>query len=162
MGFWPLRLDLRVIVKSEVLIGRTLEEGGCAKSPLEAAYFRLHKHQKTDVLLLLKSAVFFIKQSFSSLQTPAWGARGRVFESLRPDHIIQGVARFFISRPLFFLSAFTPTKPLALGGSSRLPRGRTQALALTPGLFTDVVWSFSREAPGTALGNSPSSSCICS
>jgi hypothetical protein len=46
----------------------------------------------------------------------AWGARGRVFESLRPDHIIQGVARFYLATPFLFLVVFTPTKRLALGG----------------------------------------------
>ena len=34
----------------------------------------------------------------------AWGARGRVFESLRPDHIIQGVARFYLATPFYFWS----------------------------------------------------------
>ena len=33
-----------------------------------------------------------------------WGARGRVFESLRPDHIIQGVARFYLATPFYFWS----------------------------------------------------------
>ena len=37
----------------------------------------------------------------------AWGARGRVFESLRPDHIIQGVARFYLATPFYFY-AFLP------------------------------------------------------
>jgi len=32
----------------------------------------------------------------------AWGARGRVFESLRPDHIIQGVARFYLATLFYF------------------------------------------------------------
>ncbi|MNZ98599.1 hypothetical protein D3C78_1178890 [compost metagenome] len=36
-----------------------------------------------------------------------WGARGRVFESLRPDHIIQGVARFYLATPFYF-TAFLP------------------------------------------------------
>jgi hypothetical protein len=51
-----------------------------------------------------------------SIQSPAWGARGRVFESLRPDHIIQGVARFYLATLFLFLIVFTPTKPLALYG----------------------------------------------
>ena len=37
----------------------------------------------------------------------AWGARGRVFESLRPDHIIQRVARFYLAT-LFYFSSFLP------------------------------------------------------
>jgi hypothetical protein len=55
-----------------------------------------------------------VPYSFSA-PLQAWGARGRVFESLRPDHIIQGVARFYLATLLFFF-VFTPTKGLALGG----------------------------------------------
>jgi hypothetical protein len=61
----------------------------CAKPPLEAACFRLHKHKKEHVLPRPERAVIVIKQVLRSLCSPAWGARGRVFESLRPDHIIQ-------------------------------------------------------------------------
>jgi len=38
----------------------------------------------------------------------AWGARGRVFESLRPDHIFQGVARFYLATPFYFWSFLLP------------------------------------------------------
>jgi len=72
----------------------------------------------------------------------AWGARGRVFESLRPDHIIQGVARFYLATPFYFW-LFLPLQNHQLWvESSRPPRGRAQALALTRGLITNVVWSF--------------------
>ena len=81
-----------------------------------------------------------VAQSGSAL---AWGARGRVFESLRPDHIIQRVARFYLAT-LFYVWSFLPLQNHRLWvESSRLPRGRTQALALTRGLFTNVDWSFS-------------------
>ena len=42
-----------------------------------------------------------VAQSGSAL---AWGARGRVFESLRPDHINQGVARLYLATPFYFLT----------------------------------------------------------
>ncbi len=47
-----------------------------------------------------------VAQSGSAL---AWGARGRVFESLRPDHINQGVARFYLAT-LFYFDRFYPYK----------------------------------------------------
>ena len=37
-----------------------------------------------------------------------WGARGRVFESLRPDHIIQGVARSYLATLFYFRSLLPP------------------------------------------------------
>ena len=60
-----------------------------AKPPLQAACFRAHKHEKADVLPVTNRPVILKKQMLGSLQSPAWGARGRVFESLRPDHIFQ-------------------------------------------------------------------------
>jgi hypothetical protein len=71
------------------VFGRQDAGDGCAKPPLEAACFRLHKHKKTDVLQPQKQPVFLLNQQYAILQAPAWGARGRVFESLRPDHIFQ-------------------------------------------------------------------------
>jgi hypothetical protein len=85
-----------------IVFGWQDAEDGCAKPPLEAACFRLHKHKKADVLPPSERAVILIKQLLGSLQSPAWGARGRVFESLRPDHIIQGVARFYLATPFYF------------------------------------------------------------
>jgi hypothetical protein len=35
---------------------------GCAKPPLEATVYRLHKHKKADVLPPLKGGIFFLKQ----------------------------------------------------------------------------------------------------
>ena len=49
----------------------------------------------------------------------AWGARGRVFESLRPDHIIQGVARFYLAT-LFYFCRFYPYKTTGSGWNLRL------------------------------------------
>ena len=76
----------------------------------------------------------------------------------RPQHGVLGVEcsnhsdptiffkglRDFISRPFFIFFSFLPLQNHWLWvESSRLPRGRTQALALTRGLFTNVDWSFS-------------------
>jgi hypothetical protein len=60
-----------------------------AKPSLEAACFRLQNHKKGCILQALFRAVFFQNQRLIGLWSPAWGARGRVFESLRPDHIFQ-------------------------------------------------------------------------
>ena len=90
----------------------------CAKPPLEAACFRLHKHKKADVLPVPNRPVIVIKQVVRPLQSPAWGARGRVFESLRPDHIIQGVARFYLAT-LFYFCCFYPHKTAGSGWNLR-------------------------------------------
>ena len=68
---------------------RSMACASCAKPPLQAPVFRLHKHAKAGALPLKENKVTLLKQSLRSLQAQAWGARGRVFESLRPDHIIQ-------------------------------------------------------------------------
>ena len=49
VGFW-------------IVIGRQNAGDGCAKPPLEAAYFRLHKHKKMDVLQPVKLAIFLLNQ----------------------------------------------------------------------------------------------------
>jgi hypothetical protein len=83
--------------------------------------------------------IFFINQYVIAPQSPAWGARGRVFESLRPDHIIQGVTSFYLATPFYFTSFLPLQNHWLWVESSRLPRGRTQALALTRGLFTKAA-----------------------
>ena len=61
---------------------------------------------------LLSCITYFIGlggffETLLEARLPSWGARGRVFESLRPDHIFQGVARFYLATP-FYYSAFLP------------------------------------------------------
>jgi hypothetical protein len=70
-----------------VEVGRTPD--ACAKPTLESACFRLQNHRKRRILQARLGAVFVIIHMVAYVQAPAWGARGRVFESLRPDHIFQ-------------------------------------------------------------------------
>ena len=60
----------------------------------------------------------FQRTVFYSFLAPlqAWGARGRVFESLRPDHIIQKGREILSRDPFLFVSVFTPVIRLALSG----------------------------------------------
>ena len=62
-----------------------------------------------------------------------------MFESLRPDHIIQGVARFYLATPFYYLAFLPPQNHWLWVESSRLPRGRAQVLALARGAARDVA-----------------------
>jgi hypothetical protein len=76
---------------------------GCAKPPPEATAFRLRNHKRGRILRSCLGVIYNKNQGFAGLESPAWGARNKVFESLRPDHIceenqpVSGVIPFFIS-----------------------------------------------------------------
>ena len=48
--------------------------------------------------------------------------RGRVFESLRPDHIIQRGREILSRGPFLFVVVFTLKKRMALGGGAHTPK----------------------------------------
>ena len=61
----------------------------CAKPNLQAQVYRLPTHESQYILPSYKIVFFLYLQQLTIFREGAWGARGRVFESLRPDHIIQ-------------------------------------------------------------------------
>ena len=75
----------------------------------------------------------------------AWGARGRVFESLRPDHINQGVARFYLATPFYFIAFLPLQNDWLLVESARILR--------TPiGAFPVLFWDWWLRFSGLPLG----------
>ena len=61
----------------------------CAKPTLHPTVYRLLVHENLCFLSAKENILFLYLQLLTRFYERAWGARGRVFESLRPDHIIQ-------------------------------------------------------------------------
>ena len=61
----------------------------CAKPTTQPTVYRLSTHEKRCILPSSINVFFYYLQQLIRFHEGTWGARGRVFESLRPDHIIQ-------------------------------------------------------------------------
>ena len=61
----------------------------CAKPTPQATVYRLPTHELQYILPSLKIVFFVYLQWLTRFYEGIWGARAQVFESLRPDHIIQ-------------------------------------------------------------------------